>query len=341
MIATSFAMSLTGLAGARAFVGAGEMALSPAAFSMIGDRLSPKRMTTALALYSMAPKLAQSASFALGGLLVGYAAHHSLAVGPMLVLSGWRLVFLMIGLPGLAMTLLIFTFPEPARKAHAGTETDTRSFLQYLRADWRTLLPLLLAASLAATTYAAMLAWYPTYLTRHFGWDATRYGGFMSMISLISAGSVLLKGIAVDWMVRRGTAYAHLRFYLGALAIACPCAFFAFTTSDPHHSMIAYGIADGLASAAMLYFAATIQIYLPAQFHGRINALFLMTITIVATGIGPMAVAGASQYLFRNPAALGNALLVVVLPAAVGAMAMLWIALRSLSRGLPKAAIPA
>ena len=163
----------------------------------------------------------------------------------------------------------------------------------------------------------------------------------MSLISLISAGSVLLKGMVVDWMVRRGTAFAHLRFYLVALAIACPCAFFAFTTSDPHHSMIAYGIADGLASAAMLYFAATIQIYLPAQFHGRINALFLMTITIVATGIGPMAVAGASQYLFRNPAALGKALLVVVVPAAVGAMVMLWIALRRLSGDLPKAAIPA
>ena len=336
MIATGMAMNLAGLAGARAFVGAGEMALSPAAFSMIGDRLSQKRMTTALALYSMAPKLAQSTSFALGGLLVGYAAHHVLGVGPWPGLTGWRLVFVLIGVPGLALTLLIFSFREPTRAGRHQSATSCPSFLTYLRQDWRILLPLLLAASLAATTYAAMLAWYPTFLTRRFGWDVTRYGGYMSIISLISAGSVLLKGLVVDWLVQRGMAFAHLRFYLVALLIAAPCALVAFTTNDPHASMIAYGVADGLASAAMLYLAATIQIYLPAPFHGRINALVLMTITIVATGIGPMAVAAASQYVFRTPAALGDALLVVILPAAGGAVVMLWMTLRALANGQPR-----
>lgn len=330
MAAASLATGLSGLIMSRAFVGAGEVALSPAAFSLIGDRLPPKRMTTALALYSMAPKLAQALSFVLGSFLVGYAATHQLAITQSVQLSGWRLVFVMIGLPGLMLTALVFTFSEPAREKRVDMRGQSPSFVHYLRSDWRLLLPLLLAASLAATMYVAMLAWYPTFLTRQFGWDVTSYGPIMFWIGVVSAISVLVKGMFVDWLVRRGVRFAHLRFYLFAILVATPSALFAFTTPNPIASMIAYGVADGLASAAMLYFAATIQLYLPQEFRGRINALFLMTITIVASGTGPMAVASITDYIFSDPAAIGKSMTIVVVSAAAGSVLTIWISLRRL-----------
>lgn len=330
MIGCGLATNLFGLIVGRSMVGAGEVALSPAAFSMIGDRLPPHRLTTALAFYSMAPKLAQALSFAAGSILGTYAATHAIELVPLLTLTGWRLVLVMIGMPGLALTLLLFTFSEPARsRSHGIPRPSSASFVRYLLSEWRLFVPLLVAASLAATMYVSMLAWYPTFLTRKYGWDVTRYGPIMFWIGIASAGSVLAKGAFVDWLVRRGVHFAHLRFYFVAILIALPCAILAFTTSSPLMSMIAYGIADGLSSAAMLYFAATIQLYLPAEFRGRINAIFLMTITTIASGLGPLAVAGLTETFYADRNMIGMSLIIVVSGSAASAAIAITIALRN------------
>ena len=56
----SLSAGLSGLAGSflgilvfRVGVGAGEAALTPAAYSLIGDRFPPRRLTTAMAIYQM------------------------------------------------------------------------------------------------------------------------------------------------------------------------------------------------------------------------------------------------------------------------------------------------
>lgn len=330
MAAGGFASGLTGLIMSRALVGAGEVALSPAAFSLIGDRMPPNRMTTAIALYSTGPKLSQAAAFLIGSLLIGYASTHHLSISGMISLTGWRLVLVMIGVPGLFLTALVFTFSEPARRQSTAEHGPVPPLLPFLRSEWRVLVPMLVAASSAALMYVTMLAWFPTYLTRQFGWEAPRYGPLMFWVGIVSAGGVIFKGLFVDWLVRRGVAHAHLRFYFCAIILAAPAAFFAFTVSDPIASIVAYGVADGLSSAAMLYFAATIQLYLPHRFSGRINALFLMSITIVASGGGPMAAAFLTEQVFGDPAAIGKSLNVVALSAATVAAIAIWISLKNL-----------
>jgi MFS family permease len=332
MAAGGFASGLAGLITSRALVGAGEVALSPAAFSLIGDRLPPNRMTTAIALYSTGPKLSQAAAFLIGSILIGYASAHHVGIAGVISLTGWRLVLVMIGLPGLFMTLLVFTFSEPVRKQSTATHGPIPALVPFLRSEWRLLVPMLVAASSAALMYVTMLAWFPTYLTRQFGWEAQRYGPLMFWVGIVSAVGVIFKGMFVDWLVRRGVPHAHLRFYFCAILVAAPAAFLAFTVANPITSIVAYGVSDGLSSAAMLYFAATIQLYLPHRFSGLINALFLMAITIIASGGGPMAAAYLTEHVFSGPAALGKSLNIVALSAATVAAVAIWISLKQLPR---------
>jgi MFS family permease len=321
MAAGGLASGLAGLIMSRALVGAGEVALSPAAFSLIGDRLPPNRMTTAIALYSTGPKLSQAAAFLIGSILIGFASTNHVS-----------LVLVMIGLPGLFMTFLVFTFSEPVRKQSTATHGPIPALVPFLRSEWRLLVPMLIAASSAALMYVTMLAWFPTYLTRQFGWEAPRYGPLMFWVGIVSTIGVIFKGMFVDWLVRRGVPHAHLRFYFCAILVSAPAAFLAFTVADPLTSIFAYGVADGLSSAAMLYFAATIQLYLPHRFSGRINALFLMAITIVASGGGPMAAAYLTEQVFGDPAAIGKSLNIVALSAATVAAVAIWISLQQLPR---------
>jgi MFS family permease len=337
MAAGGFASGLAGLIMSRALVGAGEVALSPAAFSLIGDRLPPNRMTTALALYSTGPKLSQAAAFLIGSILIGFASTNHVSLAGVISLTGWRLVLVMIGLPGLFMTFLVFTFSEPVRKQSTATHGPIPALVPFLRSEWRLLVPMLIAASSAALMYVTMLAWFPTYLTRQFGWEAPRYGPLMFWVGIVSTIGVIFKGMFVDWLVRRGVPHAHLRFYFCAILVSAPAAFLAFTVADPLTSIFAYGVADGLSSAAMLYFAATIQLYLPHRFSGRINALFLMAITIVASGGGPMAAAYLTEHVFGDPAAIGKSLNIVALSAATVAAVAIWISLQQLPRTFDEA----
>jgi MFS family permease len=330
-----FAKGFPGLVMSRAFVGAGEAALSPTAFSLIGDGLPRSRMTTALALYSMGPKLAQAAAFLIGGWLIGYAAHHSLIVPLIGELTSWRLVLFMIGAPGLFLSLLVFTFSEPDRKGSKNSDEPVPPIIPFLKSEWQLITLLLLGAAAAGVMYATMLAWLPTFMTRKFGWEPPQFGPVLFWVGVVGAFSVIVKGMIVDWLGKRGMTDAPLRFYSWLIAIAVPATLIAFTTGNPYISMVGYGVADIVSSAVPMYVAATIQIYFPAEFRGRLNALQFMTITILAAGGGPLLVAMLTQEVFQDPAAIGQSLRIVTASAAVISLICFRLVLRRLPSSPP------
>ena len=98
------------LALARVLVGVGEAAASPAAQSLLADYYPPERRATALAIYSMGANVGILLSLAGGGFIGQY--------------FGWRTAFLVVGLPGLLLALLVWaTIAEPERGAAEGVVT--------------------------------------------------------------------------------------------------------------------------------------------------------------------------------------------------------------------------
>jgi MFS family permease len=84
----SVATVLTGLSkgfpmlfAARMGVGAGEASLQPAAYSLIADKFPKERMTTALSIFGMGPKVGTAFAFGVGGWVISYAAAHGGMLG--------------------------------------------------------------------------------------------------------------------------------------------------------------------------------------------------------------------------------------------------------------------
>ena len=100
----------------------------PAAYSLIADKFPVKRMTTAMSIFGMGPKLGSAFAFAVGSAVIGYTS----TVGNVSVpvfgdLNGWRLALLLIGAPGLLVALLCFSFREPLRKGMQRSHSNTGS----------------------------------------------------------------------------------------------------------------------------------------------------------------------------------------------------------------------
>ncbi|MCW8926271.1 MAG: MFS transporter, partial [Xanthomonadales bacterium] len=87
---------------ARMGVGVGEAGGSPPAHSMISDIFKPTFRATALSIYSIGIYIGILIGFLLGGWIAEF--------------FGWRLAFLVVGVPGLILALVVrFSVQEPVR----------------------------------------------------------------------------------------------------------------------------------------------------------------------------------------------------------------------------------
>ena len=92
------------LCGVRAIVGVGESSYSTITPALIADYFPKRRRATALGAFQAAIPMGFALGFVLGAVL----AH----------LFGWRIAFMIVGLPGLLMAIVVWHLREPKRGQH-------------------------------------------------------------------------------------------------------------------------------------------------------------------------------------------------------------------------------
>jgi MFS family permease len=103
------------LALARIGVGIGEAGCSPPAHSMISDYYPPEKRATAMGVFTVGIS---------AGIMIAY-----LAGGWVAQNIGWRAAFLIVGLPGLALALIVrFTVIEPTRGSSEGRQDSATRY---------------------------------------------------------------------------------------------------------------------------------------------------------------------------------------------------------------------
>jgi MFS family permease len=329
-LCSGLSTSFGALFASRVGVGLGEASLGPSAYSLIADKFPRKRMTTAIAIYGMGPKLGTGVAFALGAAIIAYTATLGPVQAPVVgLLQPWQLTLLILGAPGVAFAMLAFTFREPPRKGLQIKSDEAKGAVwAYAKANAAVLAPLILGFSLVALANNALLNWTPTFMTRHFGWGPAHYGPIIATISLLSAWTVVIKGIAVDFLYARGVKDAHLRFYIWLLAAAAPALALAFIIDRPMSFLLLYGFANIAALSFTVYMGSILQIVVPVNLRGRVTGIALFCVTGVATGIAPMTVAALTDFVFKDQAAIGWSLGIVSVTALGSALLMFWSVLK-------------
>ncbi|MCU1719512.1 spinster family MFS transporter [Pseudomonas sp. 5P_3.1_Bac2] len=334
-VMTGLAKSFPVLFAARMGVGAGEAGLQPAAYSLIADKFPKERMTTALSIFGMGPKVGTAFAFAVGGWVIAYSAAHEGLVLPLVgEVNSWRLAMLLIGAPGILLALLAFTFKEPARKNHVKPAAGNVNVFTYMGQNKPLFISLLLGFAFSAVAAASLVSWVPTYITREFGWSPKEYAPVMTIVNVISASSILFKGVIIDWLYKRGIRDAHVRFYTWLLAVTPPLAIAAFCMTNPYWFMAMYAVVDVVLVSFLLYIAATVQLLVPNNMRGQTTAIFMLVTATIAAGIAPTIVASLTDFVFADQQQLGKSLMIVTTTASIIAFVVLRYSLRHLRPAL-------
>lgn len=108
------------LFAARVGTALGMAALSPAAYSMIADLFPRDRIGRALGIYQSGAFFGAGLAFLLGAVVIAFVTRSGGLSLPLLgTLEPWRLVFIIVGLPGCVVALMMWTVREPARRQAA------------------------------------------------------------------------------------------------------------------------------------------------------------------------------------------------------------------------------
>ncbi len=276
--------ALCGLAGnyvqlllARFGVAAGEAASTPTGLSMIADVYPPTKRGAAIGVITIGSALGFSAgAFIAGALNQRY---------------GWHAAMLAVGLPGLAVAVLVrLSVPEPQRGAHDRHALPPLPMIDGLRRllAIRTFWPLALGMVFLNIAFLGFLGWLPTFFLRVHHLSTSSMGAMFGLI--VGVGGVAANAIAgpvSDLLSRRG---ARWRMYycvamgvistplmlLGLAATATPIAVAV---------LIAYTLAAG--GLTTVTYASMISIA-PSNLRATIMAVTGLAVTVFGAGFGPL-----------------------------------------------------
>ncbi len=297
------ASSFVQLLMARIGVSAGEAGVTPTTYSMISDKFPMRYRATAISVCSAGIPVGVMLSLFLGGLLTE-------AVG-------WRMTFVLFGVPGLALALLIaLTVQAPQRGEADGIKEVKKapfwaSFFHLF--STRTFVLVVLGSAFKSIAANGTAQWMPSFYMRKFDLSAADVGvTFGPVIGVLGLISMLVASYAADKLGTR-----DLRWYpwiiAGTLFLVFPFKV-ASLYVDIYWLSLALFAVTALTGNAMLGISnAMIQSTAPVHMRGMASASKTLALSFIGYGLGG-AMVGMLSDLFgagNSAAGLEMALLVV------------------------------
>lgn len=333
---------------ARVGVGVGEAALSPAAYSLISDLFPKERLGRAIAVYSFGLPVGSGLALLIGGFAIAeISALPPVSLPGYGTLSAWQLTFVLVGLPGLLVGLLVMGIPEPARRgrlaaaapAGGGAPALPAGLLAFLRANGRLLVFQFGGLSLLVIMVYGCTAWIPTFFIRVHEWTATDIGyAYGTIFLLFGTSGLYAGGVLADRWWRSGRTDAHLRVVLCSVVTMTPCFVLLPLVSSPHAALLLLALATFTSSLHGGVAGAALQLITPNELRGQMTAVYFFIANLVGLGLGPSAVAVLTDYGFGDPMALGWSFATLCLVAGPLSAALVTGALRHYRLGVARIA---
>ena len=298
-VACGFAGTFVQLLALRVGVGVGEAGCSPPAHSLLSDYYEPKRRASALSVYSFGIPL---------GSMIG-----AVAGGWLAKTYGWRVAFMVVGAPGVAMALLIkLIVKEPPRghsdpperpalpediAAHAVEArppfwlvTEVKELMAVagsLFGSWP-VFNMVAGVTLASFGGYGSGAFGAPYFIRAFGLDYATVGLIFGLVGGFSSGvGTLAGGLITDWASKRGARWYSLVPAIG-LAIATPIYFLAYTRADWRVAALILLVPGIFHYTYLGPTFGVVQNVVETRRRATATAVLFLVLNIIALGGGPL-----------------------------------------------------
>jgi hypothetical protein len=233
------------------------------------------------------------------------------------VLKTWQLTFLVVGIPGLLVALLMRTVIEPVRRdltaagvgVTAGRSIPIRDVMRYLWTNRAVYGPMYGCLALQSIPSQGAISWGPTFFIRVHHWTPRHVGLAFGTTTLVVAPFALMAGgFLAERLAKRGYHDANLRVQLLAICLWIPGAVAMPLMPTATGSLIVFGINLFFAMMAPGPQNAALQSVTPNRMRGQATALFLFVFNIIGFGCGPTVIALITDYVFHDDSRVGSAL---------------------------------
>ena len=290
---------------ARIGVGVGEAGGTPSCNSIVGDYFPADRRPMAMTIFALGAPIGAW----LGADMAGAVAHA----------YGWRAAFLVLGIPGIMLALIVyFTIKEPARGRLDGvTDEATPTLMETMRflKSQKAAVHVIMGSGVSALWGWGLMWFTPTFIQRTYNLDVGAAGAVVGPIHLVMG---IAASLLTAWLLARPS-FVDPRRIVKLLAIVTAVATVPSIIAYWTHSL-------PMATAMWWMFIPAIYFYIgPAFALGqnlappRMRAMFIAVSLLVANVfnliVAPQGVGWLSDY-FAGPggadaASLRTALLIL------------------------------
>jgi MFS family permease len=290
----SVATALTGtvtnflqMALMRVVVGVGEAGGNPASVSMLGDYYPPETRTRGLSFFN----LGASVGGTLGLALIGVIADQ----------FGWRMAFFAMGLPGILLSILLFTtLREPVRGRFQDPDHSFETDIGWWQAvkeilSRKTVRHLLIAFGIVSFGGNGMGAWFGAFFMRTHDLSMSEVGAVVGLvIGLTGIVGTVLGAIYTPMLVRRDRRWEPWLPGIG-YAFVVPTHMLVFYLDDLVMVYAALGLATFVGSLVGGAMLSSLQSVLPAHLRAMGMAMLMFAQSFIGAGAGPLLIGWASD----------------------------------------------
>ncbi len=270
----SGATFLSGLAGsfrsllaARALVGVGEAAYTPAAAATLSDSFPQAIRARVQGVFNLGMFVGGALGLALGGIIAEWA--------------GWRPAFFLVGVPGLVLALTVLRLPEPPREK----EAERVPLLLLLRVPAYVLV--LVSGWLVTFAGYAYISWGTEFVVRYKGFGLREAGVSLGVL-LVAAGIFgVLGGAALADRLAQRFVWGRVLAVSGGFLLSAPLLYWALHAPSK-------GVFLGAFFAGAFFMTwyhgpvtAILHDLTPPRAHATAMGLYLFVVHLFATTLAP------------------------------------------------------
>ncbi len=280
----SSATFLSGLAGsfrallaARALVGVGEAAYTPAGAAVLSATFPREVRARVQGAFDVGMFIGGATGIALGGIMAQS--------------FGWRSAFFVVGIPGLILGLTALTLPKTA--ALPSSQGKTMSIGELLRVP--AFVALLVSGWFGSFAGYAYVVWGPDLVQESKGFSARQAGVALGLVIVVGGALGIAMGAYLsDHMARRRPWARPVIIPIG-FVLGAPAIFYALHSTGKVHFLLAFGLGAFFLSWYHGPLTATIHDLVPSRGHATALGFYYLFVNLLSMAIAPIVIGRAAD----------------------------------------------
>ena len=300
------------LFGARIGVAVGEAVMAPVSVSLVSDYFPQNKQGKPMGIITAGVYIGIGATLIGGGYLIDYLTDiGGITIPGIGYFKPWQATFLVVGIPGILISIAAFMLHEPRRLGLSKKLDETKKVIifSHLKQNKSTLFPMFGGLIFMALIFYSFTFWAPSMMVRTYGLSLTEVGFTLGIITIISSIlGTICSGATVDYLRTRGHSDAPIRTAMYACIFAMPAICFAPLVESVVTSWVLIAIyLFFISSFAPLGLLAVSGIS-SNEVKGQMAAVHAFLMMAFGLSLGPQITAFFTDFIIQDAAQLGLAI---------------------------------